>query len=167
MPEPARTADAARAAPLRPVRLGVPTPVLERRADGCIVVRTREPLGPCPANLIEPLRTWAERAPDRVFLAQRDGDGGWRRLTYAQVLATVQRIGAALLKPGGALVHIVCSLLDEEGQGQVAAFLADHPDWQAEPLSLATGTTHGAGVRLTPAADGTDGFFVARLVRPC
>ena len=100
MPEPLRTAGTARAAPMRPVRLGVPTPVLERRADGCIVVRTREPLGPCPANLIEPLQTWAGLAPDRVFLAQRDADGGWRRLTYAQVLDTVQRIGAALLRRG-------------------------------------------------------------------
>ncbi len=100
MPDPARTAEAARAAPLRPVRLGVPTPVLERRADGSMIVRAREPLGPCPANLIEPMRTWAERAPDRVFLAQRDGDGGWRRLTYAQVLDAVQRIGAALLRRG-------------------------------------------------------------------
>jgi feruloyl-CoA synthase len=90
----------ARAAPLRPVRLGVPTPVLERRADGCIVVRAREPLGPCPADLIEPLQRWATLTPDRVFLAQRDDDGGWRRLTYAQVLDTVQRIGAALLRRG-------------------------------------------------------------------
>lgn len=100
MPERVRMADTARAAPLRPVRLGVPTPVLERRADGSIIVRTREPLGPHPANLIEPLQKWARLAPDRLFLTQRGNDDGWRRLTYAQALTTVQRIGAALLRRG-------------------------------------------------------------------
>ena len=45
------------------------------------------------------------------------------------------------------------------------AFLAAHPGWSAETLTLPFGRTHGAGVRLTPAHDGTDGFFVARLVR--
>ena len=39
-------------------------------------------------------------APDRVFLAQRDADGRWRKLTYAQVLDQVKRIGAALLRRG-------------------------------------------------------------------
>src|SRR5579885_1886569 len=87
-------------APLRPVRLNVPTPVVERRGDGSLVVRTREPLPACHANLIEPLAKWAQAAPDRVFLAQRGADGAWRKLTYADVYATVQRIGAALLRRG-------------------------------------------------------------------
>ncbi|MGN6620439.1 MAG: RsmB/NOP family class I SAM-dependent RNA methyltransferase [Sphingomonas sp.] len=138
------------------------------------------------ARLLDPgkeaaaLSDWQARADVVLIDAPCSGTGTWRRNPEARwrltpdrldrlvaTQARLLRIGAALVKPGGALVHIVCSLLDEEGQGQVAAFLADHPDWQAEPLSLATGTTHGAGVRLTPAADGTDGFFVARLVRPC
>ena len=152
---------------------------LAPRADraGVSIVETR---------LLDPgkeaaaLSDWQARADVVLIDAPCSGTGTWRRNPEARwrltpdrldrlvaTQARLLRIGAALVKPGAALVHIVCSLLDEEGQGQVAAFLADHPDWQAEPLSLATGTTHGAGVRLTPAADGTDGFFVARLVRPC
>ena len=100
MPEFARTADTARAAPLRPVRLGVPTPVIEQRADGSLIVRAREALPAYHDNLIEPLEKWARIAPDRVFLAQRDPGGSWRTLAYAQVLDTVQRIGAALLRRG-------------------------------------------------------------------
>jgi len=100
MPESARTADTARGAPLRPVRLGVPTPLIEPRADDSMIVRAREPLPAYHANLIAPLRTWAQQAPDRVFLAQRDAGGDWRKLTYAQVLDAVQRIGAALLRRG-------------------------------------------------------------------
>ena len=38
---------------------------------------------------------------------------------------------------------------------------------QGEPLSLPFGRPHGHGLRLTPAHDGTDGFFVARLRAPC
>jgi len=76
-------------------------------------------------------------------------------------------VGATLVKPGGTLVHIVCSLLDEEGAGQVAAFLTRHPGWLAEPVVLPAGRAQGPGLRLTPVDDGTDGFFVARLKAPC
>ena len=108
------------------------------------------------------------------------GTGTWRRnpearwrLTPARLerLVATQRnllaIGATCVRPGGALVHVVCSLLDAEGADQVTAFLADHPGWIAEPLDLPLGRAHGAGVRLTPAHDGSDGFFVARLRAPC
>src|SRR5690242_20200818 len=90
----------ARAAPLRPVRLGVPQPEIERRADGCILVRSREPLPPYNKTVTEPLARWAKDAPDRVFLAARDASGAWRRLTYAQVHAMVARIAASLLRRG-------------------------------------------------------------------
>jgi len=86
------------AARLRPVRLGAFDAVLDRRADGTILLRTAQNLGPYPKNLSEPLEHWAKAAPDRVFLAQRDAEGNWRRLSYAQVLAQVKRIGAALLR---------------------------------------------------------------------
>lgn len=108
------------------------------------------------------------------------GTGTWRRnpearwrLTPARLdrFAATQRhvisLGAPLVKPGGALVYIVCSLLDPEGRDQVDAFLGAHPGWMAEPLALPFGRPHGAGLRLTPAHDGTDGFFVARLRAPC
>jgi feruloyl-CoA synthase len=85
---------------LRPVRLDPPTPVVERRGDGSLLVRTREPLPGFHANLIEPLEKWAKAAPDCVFLAQRGADGNWRKLSYADVFETVQRIGAALLRRG-------------------------------------------------------------------
>lgn len=120
-------------------------------------------------------------AADVVLVdAPCSGTGTWRRnpearwrLTPARIerfAATQQRllgIGAQAVRPGGALVHVVCSLLDEEGAGQVDAFLATHPGWVAEPLSLPLGRPHGAGLRLTPAHDGCDGFFVARLRAPC
>ncbi|UIJ43645.1 RsmB/NOP family class I SAM-dependent RNA methyltransferase [Sphingomonas cannabina] len=103
---------------------------------------------------------------------RRNPEARWRlspaRLErFATTQAHVLDIGAALVRPGGALTYVVCSLLDAEGAGQVDAFLARHPGWTAEPPSLPAGRQHGAGLRLTPHHDGTDGFFVARLIRPC
>ncbi|MGN6278859.1 MAG: RsmB/NOP family class I SAM-dependent RNA methyltransferase [Sphingomonas sp.] len=133
-----------------------------------------------PNREAEALADWRERADVVLIDAPCSGTGTWRRNPEARwrltperldrLVATQQRllgIAAELVKPGGALVHIVCSLLDEEGSGQVDRFLAEHPDWRAEPLDLPAGRPRGHGVRLTPAHDGTDGFFVARLVRAC
>lgn len=108
------------------------------------------------------------------------GTGTWRRnpearwrLTpqrlerYAATQATLLDIAADLVRPGGALVHVVCSLLDAEGAKQVETFLARHPGWSAVPLAIGAGTPRGPGLRLTPLQDSTDGFFVAKMTRPC
>jgi feruloyl-CoA synthase len=83
--------------PLRPVQLGDPEVLIERRADGAILMRSPHPLEPYPENLSERLVHWAGIAPERVFLAQRDRTGEWRTLTYAAVFAAVRTIAAALL----------------------------------------------------------------------
>jgi feruloyl-CoA synthase len=88
------------AAPLRPVRLGKPDVVLEKGAGGVIHIRAAQPLGKYHRKLSDALEHWAKTAPERIFLAQRDGQGNWRKLTYAQVLSDVRRIGAALLRRG-------------------------------------------------------------------
>jgi feruloyl-CoA synthase len=82
------------------VRLGQWTSVIERKADGTILMRVKEPLGDYPVTWIDSLETWAKATPDRVFLAQRDANNIWRTLTYAQVLGRVRGIGAALLTRG-------------------------------------------------------------------
>ncbi|HEY6754255.1 MAG TPA: feruloyl-CoA synthase [Pseudolabrys sp.] len=87
-------------APLRAVRLGKLDAVLDQRADGVIHLRTKQSLGRYHDNLSLPLEHWAKTAPERVFLAQRDAQGQWRKLSYSQVLSDVKRIGAALLRRG-------------------------------------------------------------------
>lgn len=125
------------------------------------------------------LEDWKDRADVVLIDAPCSGTGTWRRNPEARwrlsppridrLAATQSRLidlGATLVRPGGALVYIVCSLLDAEGAGQVDRFLADHPGWTAE-APIEQGRPRGAGKRLTPAHDATDGFFVARLIRPC
>jgi feruloyl-CoA synthase len=84
--------------PLRPVRLGPADVVVERRADGAVVMRSPHPLRPYARSLTDRLLQWAKAAPERIFLAQRDASGGWRTLTYAQALQQVRAIAAALLE---------------------------------------------------------------------
>jgi 16S rRNA (cytosine967-C5)-methyltransferase len=75
------------------------------------------------------------------------------------------------LKPGGRLVFATCSLLPEEGEGQLAAAVARHPGLAVERVELAGVEpgwwTDAGGLRLRPDhwADrgGMDGFFMARL----
>ncbi len=106
------------------------------------------------------------------------GTGTWRRNPEARWRLTPDRldrltatqarlldVAADLTGPTGTITYVVCSLLDAEGAGQVASFLSRHPGWHALPLALPRGRVHGPGMRLTPASDSTDGFFVARLGR--
>ena len=83
--------------PLRPVRLGPPEVMVERRPDGATILRSPRALKPYPQKLTERLAHWAQAAPERVFLAQRDGAGAWRTVTYAAAFETVRGIAAALL----------------------------------------------------------------------
>jgi 16S rRNA (cytosine967-C5)-methyltransferase len=125
------------------------------------------------------LGDWVQRADVVLIDAPCSGTGTWRRnpearwrLTPARIerLVKTQRrlleVGAGLVKPCGALVYIVCSLLDEEGADQIAWFLANNSGWKAEQ-PIEAGRPRGVGRRLTPAHDATDGFFVARMVRAC
>jgi feruloyl-CoA synthase len=54
-------------------------------------------VGPYPERITEPLHRWATEAPDRTFLAQRDGRGDWRRVTFAETLTRVRAIAQALI----------------------------------------------------------------------
>ena len=132
-----------------------------------------------PKRESEALQDWHDRADVVLIDAPCSGTGTWRRnpearwrLTPAQIdrlVATQRRLldlGAGMVRPGGALIYIVCSLLDQEGRDQVDAFLSRSPGWIAE-RAVEQGRDRGAGRRLTPAHDSTDGFFVARLIRPC
>jgi 16S rRNA (cytosine967-C5)-methyltransferase len=143
---------------------------------GATIIETRLLDGDREAAALE---DWSDRADVVLIDAPCSGTGTWRRNPearwrlspprIARLAATQFRLldlGATLVRPGGALVYIVCSLLDAEGAGQVDRFLADHPGWTAE-APIEQGRPRGAGKRLTPAHDATDGFFVARLIRPC
>ena len=84
---------------VRSVRLASQTVVAERRA-GNLHLRSPDPLPAYPRKLTERLDHWAERAPERLFLAQRGPDGAWLRLAYGEARNRARRIAQAIVERG-------------------------------------------------------------------
>ncbi|HEV8407803.1 MAG TPA: RsmB/NOP family class I SAM-dependent RNA methyltransferase [Sphingomicrobium sp.] len=133
-----------------------------------------------PPKELEELEEWRAKADLVLIDAPCSGSGTWRRnpegrwrLTpdrLVRVIAVQARlldIAAELVRPGGRLVYAVCSLLSREGAGQIARFRERHSSWISEDAAIAAGRSEGDGRLLSPAHDRTDGFFIARLRRPC
>jgi 16S rRNA (cytosine967-C5)-methyltransferase len=80
--------------------------------------------------------------------------------------ATQARILAAawpLLAPGGLLVYATCSVLRQENEAVVAAFLAGHPDAREVPIAADVGLPVRHGRQILTGQQGMDGFYYARL----
>jgi 16S rRNA (cytosine967-C5)-methyltransferase len=130
-------------------------------------------------------RKWLKRQAgnfDRVLVdAPCTGTGTWRRNPdgrwtlrpedLAELVpkqAEILDAAARLVKPGGALVYATCSVLPDENERQIEAFVLRHPDFDVTPVNdvlPAEGIASGPYLRLSPLRHGTDGFFAARLVR--
>ena len=117
------------------------------------------------------------------------GSGTWRRRPDAKWRlrpeALIQRQGeqravleraASLVKPGGRLVYVTCSILPEENGGQISGLLSKHSDFSVVPYAQVWGETLTSApppsadgrtdtLLLTPGSHGTDGFFIAVLKR--
>ena len=87
------------ATPIRPVRLGQFSAAAEQRADGTTLVRSTLALGPYPRSIVDALEHWAHKTADAILIADRDS-GGWRKLTYAEVLDRIPPLAQALLDAG-------------------------------------------------------------------
>lgn len=116
---------------------------------------------------------------------RRRPDAKWRVTEQALVARTAEQkaaldMAAPLVRPGGRLVYVTCSLLAEENEDQVAGFVTDHegfaplappdviaaalPAEVADELAVAALPRPG-GLLMTPRRTATDGFFVAVLQR--
>lgn len=166
-----------------PRRLGPLMPRAQRA--GIRNLQTR-PLGPYvdgePDIDLEDLRGHADCV---VVDAPCSGTGAWRRSPDARwrlgpdTLAGYQAAqdevlarGARLVKPGGRLVYVTCSLLPSENEHRIGRFLETHAGFRLAPWPsawpeglLPPPAPPGDSLRLSPATTGTDGFFVAILQR--
>jgi feruloyl-CoA synthase len=97
---PDMSAPAASVHPLRPISFGNPEVAVERRDDGTIYLRPKAKLGDYPVRITDRLHHWANAEPNRVFMAERAAGGGWRQITYAQLLETTRHLASALIARG-------------------------------------------------------------------
>ncbi|SMF78999.1 RsmB/NOP family class I SAM-dependent RNA methyltransferase [Allosphingosinicella indica] len=150
----------------------------ERAVRGGITIAETRLLD--PRREAEALADIAGAADVVLIDAPCSGTGTWRRNPEARWRLTPERLerltllqarlldlGAGLVRPGGALVYVTCSLLAEEGRGQADAFTRRRSSFVSELPPISWGRPAGSGRLLTPAHDRTDGFFVARWRAPC
>jgi 16S rRNA (cytosine967-C5)-methyltransferase len=114
---------------------------------------------------------------------RRNPDAKWRVRPGAlaerlKEQAAVLDRAATLVKPGGRIAYVTCSVLAEENADQVGAFVARHPDFAAAPAATLLAPLgeralifrqavliSEAGLQMTPRRTETDGFFVSVLTR--
>ncbi|MEA2839722.1 MAG: rRNA (cytosine967-C5)-methyltransferase [Methylobacteriaceae bacterium] len=146
-------------------------------------VQVRAPRG--AADILSDLR---ERCDLVLIDAPCTGTGTWRRNPDAKWRirpgALAERIkaqdellarAAEYAKPGGRIAYVTCSVLREENEDRVSAFLDANPQFASQAAdamvaraglaSLQPFASDGAGLRLSPATTRTDGFYIAMLMR--
>jgi 16S rRNA (cytosine967-C5)-methyltransferase len=114
---------------------------------------------------------------------RRNPDAKWRMRPGALEVRLKDQVAvldraADLVKPGGRIAYITCSVLPAENGEQIRAFAARHPEFAVVPPSqttavlwdkaedFAAATLQSAeGLLMTPRRTGTDGFFVSVLKR--
>jgi 16S rRNA (cytosine967-C5)-methyltransferase len=114
---------------------------------------------------------------------RRNPDAKWRLRPGALEIRRRDQVAALdravpLLKPGGRIAYVTCSVLDDENGAQIRDFLVRHPDFSVEKpdqvasalgersyLFLKTALVTEIGLLMTPRRTGTDGFFVSILKR--
>ena len=72
----------------------------QQNEDASIVLKSAIPLGNRPHRMTERLVHWAMYTPDKIFIGQKDSDGNWQTLTYAETYMQVKKIAQYLLKTG-------------------------------------------------------------------
>lgn len=99
-----------------PARLAPAQAELTRLDGGAFVLRSPEPLQPFARCIGEWLEHWAVQTPSALALAARDATGGWRRLTYAELRASLGAIAQGLLdlllRVGGPIVVLTDNSFD-------------------------------------------------------
>src|SRR6516164_9628084 len=124
------------AASAQPVRLGPRDFILDRKDDGTIYIRSPHKLDPYPDKLTERLVHWAERTPDRLLMADRT-QAGWRTSTYADTLARIRRIAAALLTRNLSAERPIVILSGNDLEHQWLSLAAMHVGIPYAPVSPA------------------------------
>ena len=121
----------------REVPLGAAEVDFEHRADGTILLRSPQPLAAHAIKLTERLVHWSRETPAQIFIGQRDTDGSWRSLTYAETYRRVRALGQALLDRRLSQDRPLAILSDNDIEHALLALACMHVGITYVPISSA------------------------------
>ncbi len=123
------------------------------RADGSLILRSPIALDGCRRHLCEYLGTWARDAPTRTFLAERDSEGAWRRVSYEEAWRRVRAIGQSLLARGLGQAEPIAILTGNSIEHALITFAGMMARVPVAPISPAYGLHPEGVVRLAEIAE--------------
>lgn len=97
---------------------------IERRSDGVLILTSPLEWKPCDWRITDFLPRWADAAPDRVFLAQRNVKGGWDEISYVEAWSQVQALGQSLIDMGAKPADKLAVLSGNSIENAVISFAA-------------------------------------------
>ncbi|MBU0823417.1 MAG: AMP-binding protein [Alphaproteobacteria bacterium] len=114
-----------------------PSVTLERRGDGSIILRSPLPLGQVPQSLAQVFDAQAERAPDAVFMRQRQIGGSWRSISYGDARRAAGGLAQWLIDHGIGVGDVVSYLSEPSIEHGIAAIGVQRSGAAIAPVSVA------------------------------
>jgi len=147
---------------------------IEKRIDGTLILRSPIAFKNPEWSILDFLPEWAQKAPDRTFLAQRGSDGEWEEVSYSQMWAQVQSVGQALLDRGAQRGDKLAILSGNSIEHAVVMFAAMSAGLVVAPISPNYSLMPGGLARLQDIstllrpsfvfAQDTDAYAAARTI---
>lgn len=125
---------------MRAIKLWSPRLEWQERPDGSILIWRSDALGPYPDKITERFVHWAETAPERTWMAERDEHGGWRKLSYGEAMARILAIAQAFLDFGLSAERPLIILSDNSIGHALVALAAQHVGIPSAAISPAYAT---------------------------
>jgi feruloyl-CoA synthase len=130
---------------------------IEKRPDGTLVLRSPIGFESPQWSILDFIPEWAEKAPQRAFLAQRRRDGEWQRISYAELWQRVQSVGQAMIDLGGKRGDRIAILSGNSIEHAIVMFAAMSVGVVVAPISPNYSLMPGGMARLQD---------IATLLRP-
>ena len=105
------------------------------------------------------------KRPGELSQAGKPGEKSLLTALEAELGGTIYPVHRLDREAGGVMVYSTCTLLPSENEEQVMAFLATHPEFSLTPFRVGEIHADSGMLTLTPDRDGTDGFFIAKLIK--
>ncbi len=122
---------------VRKVRMRTSGATLERLPGGAMLIKPDEALKPYPKVLTDRLAHWAKLIPGKTCIAKRGPGGDWRKLSYAQVMRSIESIGQALLDRGLSAERPVAILSENDLEQFLLTMAGQHVGIPTAPISPA------------------------------